>query len=623
MARIILANGAPVSRSQITDQLWHDRDKQQAQGSLRQCLRQLRMQLGDIEDQVLRIDRENIFIVEGSVQCDLFEENGGPPAEYRGELLFGLDPIAPVFDEWLADERRAVQERQIQLCEDRLEAVRDTPESVKKVAEDLLKFDPCHEAAARAAMSAYAQLGLASQVARVFTDLMEATRSHGFPVSPETRNCYESLRHLQNDQNATSSNGSTRVRVPAIAVGPIPARGLEDGGHFYSELMSDELVGRLTQMPEVTVSFIQDELQDVEVGTKQNAIALQLGADYVLRGALSALRDTMRCRFSVTHAESATAIWSGQKEVARERFFDEASHLADTVCASIMPAVERFESRTRRNVDEKYMQPYDHYLRAKQLFLSPDTDNYLERAQAHLETAIKMDPEFAPAYVILIQSLNTGRIFTQPGSDLTQSRIRALELSERLLNLDARNPNAQIAWGWCMLWKSEYEMAEKSIRTAISLQPYESSRLNAIGTALLYLGYPDEAFDFYVRSEEAMLNDLDYIRTDYGELYYLRGEFHRARSYLSVGDKRTELRTLFWRSIALAQCGTLADARAEANAFVNQVRKRWAGPTPFQPDEAVHWMLKILPLRRKRDKDIVEDGINKIGFMRLDASADR
>ena len=101
LAILAVASPKPVSRARITGLLWSQREREQARGSLRQCVHEIQGLLQSIAPGVLEADREQLRIVEDALWLDLREL--GPRTEgVPFENLMGLDPA---FDAWAIAEQ--------------------------------------------------------------------------------------------------------------------------------------------------------------------------------------------------------------------------------------------------------------------------------------------------------------------------------------------------------------------------------------------------------------------------------------------------------------------------------------------------------------------------------------
>lgn len=97
MAMLAVAPHGTRSRAWIKSKLWSTRAPEQAAGSLRQCLLQIRRALRDVA-QVVSADRQNVTLDLKRVKIS---------RDKRGELLEGIAVFDDAFEAWLHDERKA------------------------------------------------------------------------------------------------------------------------------------------------------------------------------------------------------------------------------------------------------------------------------------------------------------------------------------------------------------------------------------------------------------------------------------------------------------------------------------------------------------------------------------
>jgi hypothetical protein len=93
LALLLMSPGQRRTRNWIQDKLWSDRTPEQASGSSRQALSNVRKALGDLGDR-LQSDRSAIWITPPIPIADAFD-----PA--MGELLDDIDIADPEFSDWL------------------------------------------------------------------------------------------------------------------------------------------------------------------------------------------------------------------------------------------------------------------------------------------------------------------------------------------------------------------------------------------------------------------------------------------------------------------------------------------------------------------------------------------
>ncbi|MBU1305242.1 MAG: hypothetical protein KKF33_06955 [Alphaproteobacteria bacterium] len=139
LAMVAVAERGQRARSWLCSRLWSDRSQEQALGSLRQSLTDIRRAIGDDWQRYVRIDGFNVAIDFEHVWIDAvaLRERGGQGAETEaGEFLEGIDVRDDEFEDWLTVERSYWQK----LREDR------TQVPAVQVPETIIHSLPAHGA---------------------------------------------------------------------------------------------------------------------------------------------------------------------------------------------------------------------------------------------------------------------------------------------------------------------------------------------------------------------------------------------------------------------------------------------------------------------------------------------
>ncbi len=100
LAILALASPKAVSRARITALLWSRREREQARGSLRQCIHELQGLLQSLGPGVMEADREQLRLMDDAIWIDLREADAT-----GGVLLEDLGGLDPAFDAWLETEQ--------------------------------------------------------------------------------------------------------------------------------------------------------------------------------------------------------------------------------------------------------------------------------------------------------------------------------------------------------------------------------------------------------------------------------------------------------------------------------------------------------------------------------------
>ena len=232
IALLALGPEAGWPRERLTALLWGDRDEEQARGSLRQALAELRRSLGDA---ALQADRETVAFNPGAVSIDAREfaglaaagEMAQASALYRGDLLDGVSLPDAEFADWLLIERTRLHDMAVGALGRLLASQSGEPAAA--TAQRLLQLEPASEEAHRALMRHYAACGDRAHALRQFQLCRDSLqRDLGVKPEPETERLYKELQ-------SAPHNGSGRHRSKSAAGAAAPHESRADVGRFEAD----------------------------------------------------------------------------------------------------------------------------------------------------------------------------------------------------------------------------------------------------------------------------------------------------------------------------------------------------------------------------------------------------
>ena len=124
LAVLALSPDFHATRDRLAGLLWGDRGDAQARDSLRQAVAVLRKELGELEPSILNSRGDLIELRPEAIKIDAMEFLASSGDEgidalrrtasiYRGELLADLTLREGAFEDWLAGERRKLNEAAI------------------------------------------------------------------------------------------------------------------------------------------------------------------------------------------------------------------------------------------------------------------------------------------------------------------------------------------------------------------------------------------------------------------------------------------------------------------------------------------------------------------------------
>jgi TolB-like protein/DNA-binding SARP family transcriptional activator len=206
------------SREQLTALLWGDRDEEQARGSLRQALAELRRTLGP---SALVANREMAAFNPAVVSVDAVElahlaaagELDEAAALYRGALLEGVSLPDAGFADWVLVERTRLHDLAVDVLARLLHT--QSGEVAIATAGRLLQLDPTREETHRALMQLYVAQGDRSRALRQYQICRDIVRRDlEVEPDPETERLYSEIRssskYVTAGQDGPPRHGETR-----------------------------------------------------------------------------------------------------------------------------------------------------------------------------------------------------------------------------------------------------------------------------------------------------------------------------------------------------------------------------------------------------------------------------
>ncbi len=303
----------------------------------------------------------------------------------------------------------------------------------------------------------------------------------------------------QSQSTAASTGGGTgevmqTAGVASVAVLPFVNMSADPEQEYFSDGISEELLNLLAKIPDLRVpartSSFQFKGQNLDIAD----VAKQLNVAHVLEGSVRKADVRIRVTAQLIEAETGYHLWSDTYDRELTDIFaiqDEISAaivdaLSDTlgIRAEVAPHVE-----AAANPDA-----YNAFLFAQHL-IKKRTKSDIEAAVTHYETALELDPDYAPAHAgiglawrLLLASRATYGTLT-----LQESNARSLPHLERALELDPDLPEALGAMGLALDAQERYEEAIDYYERALAINPSQTDVRNWYSDALSTMGRERDA----------------------------------------------------------------------------------------------------------------------------------
>ena len=627
LACLALDPGVARSRDTLTGLLWSDRAEEQARGSLRQALAELRRTFDGADPTPLDAGRETVALVASAVDSDVADLKrlvaaGGPEALaraatlYRGELLEGFGATDPAFDDWLASERSRLGELALGALGSLLDHLTGAGEAERAVAvaRRLLALDPTREPAHRALMRLYAQQGDRALALKQYQACREVL-ARELDVAPEaeTEALHEELR-AGAPASPLSENAMAAPALPdkpSLAVLPFVNMSADAEQEYFADGLTEDIITELSRFHSLFVIARNSSFAYKGRAVDVRAVGRELGVRYVVEGSVRRAGQRVRVTAQLTEAETGNHLWAERYDRDMADVFAVQDEITRTVAATVGGRVDAADQQRALRLSEDDLAAYDLYTRAKALIFQFTKENNA-KARTLLERAVALDPGAARAHAQLsLAHLMDGTSWWV--ADCEEALRLSLEHARTAVRLDGGDSRTRWQLAETLLFIGEHDEARHHAETAIKLNPNDAEALGTFGLYLTAIGEPEKAIEQFDEAERLDPFDPNWLHWLKGIAYYCARRHDEAiESLTRVRDITNEIRG--WLAASHGQAGNLEEAKRYLDAFLEHAEADMVGfPGHRLRDWEPYWMA-AMNFRDRDDLEHVLDGLRKAGL---------
>jgi len=306
----------------------------------------------------------------------------------------------------------------------------------------------------------------------------------------------------------------------SIAVLPFEDLSPQKDQEYFCDGLAEDLINRLNKIENLRVpartssfSFKGKELSLQDIGK-------ELNVEMLLEGSLQKAGNKLRITVRLVKATDGYPLWSERYERDMKDIFalqDEISlEILDNLKIKLLGG-ERARLVKRHT---KESEAYNLYLQGRYFWNKRIQDGF-EKAIQYFEQAIRLDPNYALAYVGLADSYNILCWYgafppNEAYPKAKEEALKALAIDETLAEAHASQGFSKMIYDW------DWQGAERKFKQALELNPNYATAHHWYGMCLTRMGRFDEAMEKLKRALE--LDPLSLIiNADLGwSLYYAR-----------------------------------------------------------------------------------------------------
>lgn len=282
--------------------------------------------------------------------------------------------------------------------------------------------------------------------------------------------------------------------IRSIAVLPLDNYSGDASQDYFAEGMTDELTADLATISQIRVISRGSAMQfKGEHRPPAPEISKTLNVDAVVEGSVLRAGDKVRITAQLIDAREDKHLWSKSFERNSRDVLALQDELASAIANEIHVQLTPSEQSRLASAPSVNPEAHDAYLKGRYFFNRPSDEN-LQKAIAQFEEAVKLNPNFAPAFSGLSDAyLWAG--YNEGFLTAAEAKPQAKAAAEKAIQLDDNSAEAHTSLAvYKFFYEFDWEGSEREFRRAFQLNPNYAFAHDQFGLGLAFQGRLDESF---------------------------------------------------------------------------------------------------------------------------------
>lgn len=289
------------------------------------------------------------------------------------------------------------------------------------------------------------------------------------------------------------------IRDNSIAVLPFANRSNQDDDLFFTDGIHDDLLTQLAKITGLKVISRTSVMEYRDTTKKIPEIAAELGVSTILEGGIQRAGKRIRINAQLIDVSTDEHLWAEtfDREMTVENIFDIQSEITRQIVTAVRGELTDEEANVLAQLPTNNLEAYEAYLHARSFINLPDyTQQKYRDAEPWLAKAVELDPEFALAWVLLVDT-NAQAIWM--GYDDSPERLQ--QLRDALSKATEYGPflPETLAARAEYLYRIEnnFHEAEIALRAASKAKPGDANLIERLAYTLRRTGQWEEAISSF------------------------------------------------------------------------------------------------------------------------------
>jgi adenylate cyclase len=366
---------------------------------------------------------------------------------------------------------------------------------------------------------------------------------------------------------------------PSIAVLPFANMSSDPEQEFFADGIAEDVITALSRYPSLFVIARNSSFTYKGRAVDVKQVGYELGVRYVLEGSVRTAGNRIRVTGQLVEAETGKHVWAERYDRDLADIFAVQDEITEAVTIATAPAIAAAEQQRAMRKPPGSLDAWAAYQRGL-WHLGQATANDYELAENFFRQAIDLDRNFPDSYCgLAMTELRSAVIFRTRG--LAEAQSSAERLARYSMALDGNNAFAHSCLSFALFGRGDHRGALAAADRALALSPNLASGYFQRGSALIYLGRPQEGLGDLQTSLRLEPRGSNFAQS----LYHMVIGFYYSRAYDQAVEAAEHLIRSFpeyppsyrWLAAAYGQLGCGAEAE-EALRKALAIEPAWFDP---------------------------------------------
>lgn len=249
-------------------------------------------------------------------------------------------------------------------------------------------------------------------------------------VTPEVTETVAGVDATQKDQSLVADLG--------IAVLPFENLSADQENAFFAGGVHEEVLGNLSRIVGLRVISRTSMMRIAETNLDVRGIGARLGVTHVLEGSVRRAAERVRVSVQLINASNDEQLWSENYDATLDDIFEIQTDIAQQIAGSLRATLTPADVASMQTAPTQNQTAYDLYLRAVQENSFWQGTDTFTAMRAQLEEALRLDPDFIEARVLLM--IAYGRLYWLRNE--REDDVFAQRAAEQLAIIEAAAPTS-------------------------------------------------------------------------------------------------------------------------------------------------------------------------------------